>query len=116
LGLRLANLDVALLLGYQLNRNWRGQLRLRTVVSFPGHVENARTFLSRIIRDARLPHGEVAVDCGTFEQALESAEDTDLNIFGLPAEVSVEQLQKLSSRTRGSCLFVMDSGHESALA
>jgi len=116
LGLRLANLDVALLLGYQLNRNWRGHLRLRTVVSFPQHVEHARTFLHRIIRDARLPHGEVAVDCGNFEQALEAAEDTDLNIFGLPAEVSVEQLRKLSLRTRGSCVFVMDSGHESALA
>jgi amino acid transporter len=116
LGLRLANLDVALLLGYQLNRNWHGSLRLRTVVSEHQHVDDARTFLHRMIRDARLPHGEVSVVHGTFDEALETAENTDLNIFGLPAVVSTVHLRMLCEKTHSSCLFVMDSGNESALA
>src|SRR5690606_18490503 len=84
LGLRLANLDLSLLLGYQLARNWGAKLRLRTVVEQERNLKDAETFLHRIIRDARLPDGEVSVVHGTFAEALESAGDTDLNIFGLP--------------------------------
>ncbi len=116
LGLRLANLDVPLLLGYQLNRNWHGDLRLRTVVSQEDNLQHANVFLHRLIRDARLPRGQVSVVHGSFEEALLGAEDTDLNIFGLPNRVSAAQLRELSEKTRSSCLFVMDSGNESALA
>lgn len=116
LGLRLANLDVALLLGYQLNRNWHGSLRLRTAVADKRNVADATTFLNRLIRDARLPHGEVSVVAGGFDEALASVEDTDLNIFGLGQSVGAAQLRQLAEKTRSSCLFVMDSGNESALA
>jgi amino acid transporter len=116
LGLRLANLDLSLLLGYQLARNWGAKLRLRTVVEDERNLEDAETFLHRIIRDARLPGGEVSVIHGTFEQALEADEDTDLNIFGLPVTLNLASMRHVSDKTRTSCLFVMDSGHESALA
>ncbi len=116
LGLRLANLDLSLLLGYQLARNWGAKLRLRTVVQDERNLKDAETFLHRIIRDARLPGGEVSVVHGTFAQALESAGDTDLNILGLPETLDLESMRQVSETTRMSCLFVMDSGHESALA
>ncbi len=116
LGLRLANLDVPLLLGYQLNRNWNGDLRLRTVVSKRENLEHANKFLHRLIRDARLPRGQVSVVHGSFDEALTGAEDTDLNIFGLSNQVSSRHLRELSEKARSSCMFVMDSGNESALA
>jgi amino acid transporter len=116
LGLRLANLDLALLLGYQMNRNWGGRLILRTVVRTAKDEPIAKTYLERLVRDARLPNGQIAVAHGEFAKCLETAEDTDLSIFGLPQTFTLADLKRLSERTRGSCLFVVDSGYESALA
>lgn len=53
---------------------------------------------------------------GNFKELLAEAEDTELNIFGLSEDFTLEQLRSLSEHTRSSCLMVMDSGHESALA
>ena len=117
LGLRLANLDLAILLGYQLRCNWQGHLNLVSAISEPGNVLPAKQFLQALSRDARLPTDtslEVH-ECG-FEDALESASRADINIFGLSHKIGLDRLRELSSKTHASCLFVLDSGEESALA
>ncbi|GIV60575.1 MAG: Na-K-Cl cotransporter [Rhodothermaceae bacterium] len=118
LGLRLANLDLTVLLAYQIFRNWRGrELRLLTVCEDPQEVPNARAYLRRLVEDARLPPGAVCrVYTGRFLERLAEAPRADVQLLGLPREVDPAFLKTVVSRTRSSCLFVRDSGRESALA
>jgi solute carrier family 12 (potassium/chloride transporters), member 9 len=117
LGLRLVNLDLSLLLGYQLYRNWRGPLRLLTVCREPSEMENGRNFLNQLVDDARLPnHTQRHVYQGTLLERVREAPQADLNIFGLAQQVDKAFLETLVRRSGSSCLFVRDSGRESALA
>lgn len=117
LGLRLANLDLAILLGYQLCRNWEGQITLISAVRSEAHLESVRLFLTTLARDARLPQNtQIYAQQGDFPQVLREAPRADLNIFGLATETNLEAMSKLSHATRASCLFVLDSGNVSAIA
>lgn len=117
LGLRLANLDLAILLGYQLLRNWNGKINLVTVISKEENIAPADEFLNSLAKDARLPtNTEIFLYHGTFEESIEQVPRADVNIFGLSREIGADRLRDLSTKTKSSCLFVLDSGNESALA
>jgi solute carrier family 12 (potassium/chloride transporters), member 9 len=117
LGLRLANLDLAILLGYQLKRNWGGKLCLLSAIRDPSQVQMGRVFLERLFKDARLPgDSSIWVESCAFEKALTIAPKADLNVFGLSHNLSIEKLKSFTRLTNSSCLFVIDSGNESALA
>jgi amino acid transporter len=117
LGLRLANLDLSLLLAYQICRNWNGRIRFLTICEDEDDVRMAETYLHELIDEARLtPYGDSWVRHGRFWETLDHAPRADLNIFGLARDVDVEFLDELVERTGNSCLFVRDSGQESALA
>lgn len=117
LALRMVNLDLSLLLAYQLYRNWRGPLRLLTVCREPSEMENGRNFLNQLIDDARLPNQtQCHVYQGTLLERVREAPQADLNIFGLARQVDKQFLETLVRRSGSSCLFVRDSGRESALA
>lgn len=117
LGLRLPNLDLSVLLGYQVWHNWDGRMRLLTVCPDPAQEANARHYLQRLIEDARLPaSADTWVREGRFLDCLEDAPRADLNVLGLSEDVDVAFLEQIVQRTRSSCLFVRDSERESALA
>lgn len=117
LGLRMANLDLTVLLAYQIHRNWRGPLRLLMACPDPEEEERAETFLERLIDDARLPdETETWVTAEPFERVVPHAPRADLNVFGLARQVDRDMLRRLVQQTGSSCLFVRDSGRESALA
>jgi solute carrier family 12 (potassium/chloride transporters), member 9 len=117
LALRMVNLDLSLLLGYQLYRNWRGPLRLLTVCREPDEMENGRNFLTQLIDDARLPNQtQCHVYQGTLLERVREAPQADLNIFGLARQIDKQFLETLVRHSGSSCLFVRDSGRESALA
>ena len=117
LGLRLPNLDLSVLLGHQIQRQWKGSLRLLTTCREIEEVENARAYLRRLVEDARLPkHTQKWVESGAFTDTLLEAPEADINVLGLAEKVNYELLQEIVRKTRSSCLFVRDSGRESALA
>ncbi len=117
LGLRLANLDLMVLLGYQIQRNWGGRLRLSTICRDPAEENNASAYLHNLIEDARMPpSAEAWVRSGALMQHLAAAPKADLHVFGLAREVDLAFLQRAVQLTGSSCLFVRDSGRESALA
>ncbi len=117
LGLRLSNLDLSLLLAYQICRTWNGEIRFLVICEDPDNVEEAENYLQQLIEDARLTrYGTTWVRSGRFMEELRRAPRADLNIFGLARDVDIEFLRKLVRETQHSCLFVRDSGHESALA
>lgn len=115
-GLRLPNLDLSLLLAYQLARNWKGQINLITVVSTETERENAETYLQQLKDLGRMPaHSQILVGGGTLNAFLKEAPEADINIFGLQQTVSLAFMQQMLEQTQSSCIFVRDSGYESAL-
>jgi hypothetical protein len=115
-GLRLPNLDLSLLLAYQLARNWQGTINLITVVSEESNKEAAESYLAQLIDLGRMPKGtRIVVGVGDYDQFLAAAPDADLNMFGLQMRVDVALMQHLMAVTGTTCVFVRDSGTESAL-
>lgn len=117
LGLQLANLDYSVLTAYQLKVNWNAKIRVLSVIREPENVEEARTFLKTLLEYARMPSDvEIIVETGNFKEYLKTAPRADLSIMGLSENVKKEMLEGLVTDSGGSCIFVLDSGNESALA
>jgi amino acid transporter len=118
LGLRLANLDLTVLLAHLIYKNWDARtLRLLTIVRDRGEMPNARAYLRRLTEDARLsPRTEHWIGAGTFLDRLTEAPRADLHVLGLPRAVDPGFMAEVVRRTGSACLFVRDSGLESALA
>lgn len=117
LGLQLANLDLALLLGHQLRRNWGGQLRLLSVIADPQNLPAGRHYLQRMIEEARLPEStEVWIEAGHFAALRSTAPSADIHILGIPERVDLAALEAIRDGVGATCLFVHDSSWESALA
>lgn len=112
----IGNLDLPLLIAYKLTQNWNAHMRLLTVVDDPSDREDARAFMERVTDLARMPETEIFVDDGAFKEIVPTAPQADLNIFGLTPDPDFEFMRTMVDRTRSSCLFVRDSGQESALA
>ena len=116
IGLRLPNLDLSLLLAYQLARNWRGTINLLTVVEDEAERENAERYLHQLMDLGRMPRGTKAmVHVGPFNEFVPQAPEADLNIFGLQKQINLAFMQRMMSQVDTSCIFVRDSGRESAL-
>ncbi|RMF01867.1 MAG: Na-K-Cl cotransporter [Chloroflexi bacterium] len=116
-GLRLSNLDLALLLAYKLARNWQGRINLITIVSDPNEVANGEKFLADLTDIGRMPRTtQTFVRAGTFTEWLPQMPQADLNIFGLQQKINLQFVNNMVTATDSSCIFVRDSGEESALA
>lgn len=116
-GLRLSNLDLNLLLAYQLARNWQGCINLITLTHNPAELDNGRQFLTNLINYGRMPRQtKTIIEVSSLADYLPRAPQADLHIFGLQQQVNLEFIQKMVNATQASCIFVRSSGHESALA
>jgi len=116
-GLRLSRLDLSLLLAFQIAKNWNGHINLITVVAQKEEEQNGLAFLNSLIMLGRMPRGTRAiVHVGEFDEFLQDAPRADLHIFGTDQRISLDFAWKMVDRNRASCIFVQDSGIESALA
>ncbi len=117
LDLGLSNLDLALLVAYQLSQNWNGRITLCMAVKSEEERIKAETYLSQLISLVRLPSPtSVRVFVQPFDEAIKAAPTADLNIFGLAHEPDLRFIQRLALEVNTSCVFVRDSGEESAMA
>jgi solute carrier family 12 sodium/potassium/chloride transporter 2 len=112
----IGNLDLPLLLAYKLRRSWDAHMRLLTVVEEPAEREPAHRFLETVTDLARMPDTEVMVNVGNFQEHVLRAPQADLSFFGLAREPDFAFMRQMMDTTHSSCLFVRDSGQESALA
>ena len=111
------NWHLAMLLALQVHQNWEGQLNLITVSPDESQVKRLHGFLEHLSDQARLPSiTELHVLRGKFIEALPKAPRSDINVFGVAPEISLEVVRRITTAARSSCLFVGDSGHENALA
>jgi amino acid transporter len=116
ISMQIGNLDLALLTGYQLSQNWNAKLRLITVVDDPEEIDNAQDFLEKLIDLGRIPNATPIVNAADFRSYVPRAPQADLNIFGLLPDPNFDFARSLVDTTESSCMFVRDSGRESALA
>jgi len=110
------NWHLAVLMALQLQLNWNGRLNLIASAETEEDKVRIHDFLERLSDTARLPsltNFEVVV--GDFNDTIEAAPKADVNIFGLGEKPSFEFMRNVVKKTNSSCLFVKDSGHESAL-
>ncbi len=115
LSMELGNVDLALLTAYKLKVNWNAQMRVITVVE-ESEVEQAYRYLDNLLDAARLPDTLQHVEVGTFEEALQSAPQADLDLLGLPKNPDLNVLRSYVDKTQSACVFVADSGNENILA
>ena len=59
---------------------------------------------------------EVIVEHCDFRTCLARAPQSDIDLFGLPAEPDFGFMREMVDATRSACVFVRDSGEESILA
>ncbi|MFU8802431.1 MAG: amino acid permease [Bradymonadaceae bacterium] len=111
----IGNLDLSILLAYKLKRNWKADLRIIMAVEDEAEHARAREFLEELATLARIPHAEIVIGPRPFLEFITEAPQADLNIFGMD-EPSLTVTRKMVELTGASCIFVRDSGDESALA
>jgi hypothetical protein len=110
------NWHLAMLLALQLHLNWEGKICLITATSDSNDKKRLVNFLDRLSNQARLPSmTELHVLIGKFDDTLQQAPRADMNIFGLGEKVILDFIRETPEKTNSSCLFVKDSGWESAL-
>lgn len=111
------NLNLTLLMGYRLMRRWNARLNLITAVSSESEVNEGQAFLNRVAELSRLPAEAVTVVMvGDFKKCAAEAPQADINIMGLQPNPDFDFMRETIDLTGASCLFVADSGRESALA
>jgi len=116
LTLHVANLDLPVLLAYVLTQPVGGRIRLTTVIRRHAFVQRAEQFLTDLAELGRLPTATPHVLQGSFADRIADAPRADVHIFGLSDEVDLDWLKQVQGTVGDACLFVMDSGQESALA
>jgi len=116
ISMQIGNLDLALLTGYKLSENWNAKMRVVTAVPDPDEQEKAQDFLEKLIDLGRFGSAEAVVGTSAFPDYLHEAPQADLNIFGLQPEPDFDTIRQLVEDTDSTCMFVRDSGRESALA
>ncbi len=117
LDLHESNLDLALLLAYQLSQNWDAHITLNMAVPDEETNVKASDFLAQLISLARLPKGtEATVYKLPLRDAIAESPLADLTIFGLAKKPNLEIVRELSQQIKGSSIFIRGSGEESALA
>ena len=114
---RAGNHNLSMLMAYQLASNWHGRIRLMMTVRDSDSLSKAKAYLQELVDLARLPTStEIVVMDDPFMDALQSSPRADLNIFGLSLQPDLALSQQIAKRIDASCIFVRDSGEESAFA
>ena len=114
--IKIGNLDLMVLCAHKLAQNWGARMRLITVVDRDDKEEKARAFMEQLRDLGRFTDAEVVVGRGGFDSFLREAPQADLSVFGMLPDPDFDFSRRMVEATRSTCLFVRDSGQESALA
>ena len=110
------NWDLGMLIALKLQLGWEGKINLITVSEDRKDEKRLYEYMETLSDQARLPAmTEFHVLIKSFEEALKTGPRADINIFGLPFDIPFEFMRAAPELTHSSCIFVKDSGYESAL-
>jgi len=116
LSMDIGNLDLPILVGYKLLKNWDASMRLITALDSEESLSEARQFLEAVLELGRIPRTRVVAVAQPFAEYLPQAPQADVSVFGLGDELDFAFARRMVDETRSTCLFASDSGRESALA
>ncbi len=110
-------MHLAVLTALRLQRSWGAQLRIYGLIDEAAHHDAAREWLRDLADRARFPKG-IALEVlqGSLEEALTRAPQSDLDLLALPPVADPAFVRQTVVLSRSACLFLGDSGQESALA
>jgi hypothetical protein len=114
--LRQSHINLAILVAFMVTQNWKGRLNIVSCVEEGRDPEEVREELQRVIDLARLPAPKIHLLDGTFADNLGYGPRADVDILGLSQPPNFELMRDAIKKTRSTCVFVADSGQESALA
>ncbi len=107
--------DLALLIAYSLEQNWKGNIVLRMCTD-EKNEKKAEKYFHKLIYEARFPHStKIKVETTDFYEALKKTNAGNLHIFPFEKE-DIPSIYKIAEIKTGSNLFVLDSTKESVLA
>lgn len=111
------NQDLALLTALQLERNWQCDIRIISIVERDENRDKTHNLFRKVAELVRMPKETELVICsGEFGEILSKAPQADLNIFGFSRGGDWNTMHEIATSVHASCLFVRDSGFESAFA
>lgn len=111
------SLDLSLLTGYVLGRNWNADLRVVCGIRDESNRERGERFFENYLKQARFPDAELNLIEGDLDRVIREAPEADLEILGLPDDFEdFRFMRKIVEKTGTPSLFVQGSGEESALA
>jgi solute carrier family 12 sodium/potassium/chloride transporter 2 len=111
------HLNLSLLLAYRLSRSWKADINLVMVGNDETQIQEGNAFMVEPANLARLPkRTQCHVFQGNFPEDVGRAPLSDLAIVGMRASPEFALMEEVIQRTRAPCLFVADSGLESARA
>ena len=114
---RSPNRNLSILTALQLRRNCDCAIRLFSVEANDTDKKKTEEILYHIRDYGRMPETtEIAVFVGNFYEIIADTPKADLNIFGASKDLSGKHMHAIAETVNTTCLFVKDSGEESALA
>lgn len=108
--------NLSLLIAYKLRQNWHCMIRIIMAIDKEEERAQAQKFIDQLIDKSRLPIKEVHIMVAKVPDAYSEAPIADVNMFGIFDEFDPEVYRAMTQRTKTTCLFVMNSGHENIFA
>ncbi len=107
--------DLAMLLAYQLYRNWSGKITL-WMCTTPKKSTKARSYLQKLVYEARFPQStKINITTKPLDKAVSKAPQGDIHIVSVTKD-SLDLIHTLPVEKNKSFLFVADSSNEDILA
>ncbi|MFH1995824.1 MAG: amino acid permease [Candidatus Omnitrophota bacterium] len=107
------NIDLAILIALQLEKNWEAKVRLLQVTDREIERHRSHDYLTRLRKMTRIPKdAEISVQVGAFNDVIAAAPAADINIFGMPENLDMEEKRRIAEKINTSVLFLRDSRHE----
>ena len=110
------NWNLGVLIALKLQLSWEGRINLVTASEERQDRARLYAYLEQLSDQARLPSmTELHVLTSSFEEAVKTAPRADINIFGIPFDIQFDFMRLAPELMNSSCIFVKDSGYESAI-
>lgn len=115
--LNLHNMNLALLAAYRLARAWNTNMNLLAVVDSEERKAATQQRIEEMRDMTRIPAAaRIEILVGDWESCLARAPQSDIDVLSLGPKDDLSYVRKVVEVTRSSCLFLKDSGKESAIA
>ncbi len=111
------NTDLAILMALRLSKAWKAQLNIISVIPQKEDKKEAENYIKSLRDLCRIPTtANSLIIVGEFPSCISQTPQGDMDFIGLQSIPDFNFVHQIISMTGSSCLFMSDSGSESALA